>query len=191
MALDRDVQNRDSAEAAAEQAEAIYLREVAGIERAAALRRFRGRLRATLLRDFVWPEEEIRRERLLAKCARELEVIARQLYSRGWLVNEQRLGELVKACLAPVAAAQRAGKINEFWPYFSRSVRAYVGVNAESIQRQARRDGADVASSMASIIGSMGLRGLPVPAPSLTEIVAEQTGRAVHQAPSKGPLSAP
>jgi len=185
MALDRDVLNRAAREAAADQAETIYLAETAGIDRAVAIRRWRGRLRATLLKELSWPADETRRERLLAKCATEMEVIARQLYARGWLVNEQRLGELVKGCILPIAAAQRAGQIREFWPYFSRSVRTYVGVNAETIQRQARRDGADVASSMASIIGGLGLRAMPKAAPSLTEIVAE---KGVHQAPAKDRL---
>lgn len=188
MSLDRGMLNRAAREAAADQAETIYLRETAGIDRAVAIRRWRGRLRATLLKELSWPEDETRRERLLAKCATEMEVIARQLYSRGWLVNEQRLGELVKGCIKPIAEAQRAGQIREFWPYFSRSVRVYVGINAESIQQQARRDGADVASSMGSIISTLGLGGLAKPTPSLTEIIAEQAGRAVHLVPAKKPL---
>lgn len=179
MALDRRLQQRDAREAATEQAETIFLRETAGVDRVTAYRRWRGRCRATLLKEFSWPADETRRELLVAKCVTELQTIARQLYARGWLVNEDRLGQLVKACIAPVAKAQREGKVREFWPYFSRTVRAYVGVNAESIQHQVRRDGADVASSMAAVLGALGIPGLAKPAaPSMTEIIVEPRKRA-------------
>lgn len=171
MALDRQLQIREAEEAR----EALFLQQSAGIDRVEAIRRWRRRCRATLLRDLQWPADETRRERLVEKCVRELEVIARHLYQRGWLLNEERLGLLVKACLAPIGEAQRSGQIREFWPYFSRSVRAFVGINAEQIQSQARRDGSDVATSMASLVANLGIPGLIKPATaSLTEILAER-----------------
>jgi len=171
MALDREYQRRE----ADEDREAHYYRTAHGINRAAAIRRFRGRCKATLLRDLTWPADPVRRANLVDKCARELETIARHVYARGWLLQEERLGQLVRSCLESVAVAQRAGKIREFWPYYRRAVWAFVGVHAEEIQALAKRDGADVASSMESLVAGLAIPGLARPvAPSMTEILAER-----------------
>lgn len=174
MALDREFQRRE----AEEDREAHYYQTAHGIDRTAAIRRFRRRCRATLLRDLTWPEDPVRRDNLLDKCARELETIARHVYARGWLLQEERLGQLVRSCLEPVALAQRKGQIREFWPYYRRAVWAFVGVNAEQIQALAKRDGADVTSSMDSLISGLAIPGLAKrPAPSLTEILVEQPSK--------------
>jgi len=169
MALDRQLQIRDQADAR----EAHYLQQTAGIDRDQAIRRWRRRCRATLLRDLQWPADETRRERLVARCTNDLEVIARHLYQRGWLLKEERLGELVKACLRPIAEAQKAGKVRDLYPYFKASVERFVGLNAEEIQRTAKTSGADVGSSMESLVQGLG-HLLGRPAPTMTEILAEK-----------------
>lgn len=166
MALDRQLQIREAEEAR----EAHFLQASAGIDRAVAIRRWRRRCRATLLASLRWPEDEQRREREIENCVALLQTIARHLYQRGWLLNEERLGQLVKDFLRPIAAAQAAGKVRDLYPYFRAAVARYVPVNADEIQQVAKRTGADVGSSMASLVA-----GLARPAaPSMTEILAER-----------------
>lgn len=172
MALDRQLQIRDAEDAR----EAHYLQQVAGIDRTAAIRRWRRRCRATLLRDLQWPEDEAKRERQIAHCTALLETMARHLYQRGWLLDESALGRLVKDCIAPVAAAQKAGKVRELYPYLKTTVERYVGLNAEEIQRAAKTSGADVGSSMDHLIRGLG-HVLGRPAPTMTEILAERPRR--------------
>lgn len=170
MALDRLMQIRDAEDAR----EAHFLHASAGLDRAVALRRWRRRCRATLLVTLRWPEDEQRREREVDNCVGLLQTIARHLYQRGWLLNEERLGQLVKDFLHPIAAAQTAGKVRDLYPYFRAAVSRYVPVNAEEIQQIAKRSGADTASSMESIVAGLSIPGLVRPAAaSMTEIVAE------------------
>lgn len=170
MALDRQLQIRDAEDAR----EAHFLQASAGIDRTVALRRWRRRCRATLLATLRWPEDEQRREREVENCVALLQTIARHLYQRGWLLQEERLGQLVKDFLRPIAAAQAAGKVRDLYPYFRAAVSRYVPVNADEIQQVAKRTGADVGSSMATLVAGLAIPGLARPAaPSMTEILAE------------------
>lgn len=173
MSLDRQFQIREEEEAR----EAHFLQQSAGIDRTAAIRRWRARCRATLLRDLAWPGDTTRRDRLVARCVNDLEIIARHVYQRGWLLKEERLGELVKDCIRPIAAAQRAGKVRELYPYFKAAVERYVGMNAEEIQQAAKRSGADVATSMEALVAGLG-RVIGTPAPTITEMLVERRDQA-------------
>ena len=171
MALDRQLQIRDAEEAR----EAHFLQISGDIERSVALRRWRRRCRATLLATLRWPGDEQRREREVENCVALLQTIARHLYQRGWLLNEERLGQLVKDFLRPIAAAQAAGQVRDLYPYFRAAVSRYVPVNADEIQQVAKRTGADVGSSMAALVAGLAIPGLARPAaPSMTEILAER-----------------
>lgn len=186
MALDRQFQIREAEDAR----EAHFLQANAGIDRTTALRRWRRRCRATLLATLQWPADEARREREVENCVALLQTIAHHLYQRGWLLQEERLGQLVKDFLRPIAAAQAAGKVRDLYPYFRSAVARYVPVNADQIQQVAKRTGADVGSSMATLVSGLGIPGLTRPAaPSMTEILAE------HPAPTKatphGSVSSP
>lgn len=153
--------------------EAHFLQATAGLDRTVALRRWRRRCRATLLVTLRWPDDEQRREREVDNCVGLLQTIARHLYQRGWLLNEERLGELVKDFLKPIADAQKAGKVRELYPYFKAAVARYVPVNAEEIQRIAKRSGADAAASMESLVAGLAIPGLTRSrSVSMTEVIA-------------------
>jgi hypothetical protein len=153
MALDRQLQIRDQATAR----EAHFLKQSADIDRKAALRSWRAAAGEVLAKAFTWPADPARRAKLIGQCTGELEVMAQHLFDRGWLLKEDRLIAMVETCIAPIAAAQAAGKITDFWPYFRSAVRRHVPVNADEIQHEARRVGgavsaADVFAGLAGLI---------------------------------------
>lgn len=86
-----------------------------------------------------WPSDEKRRIKLLGQCAARLEKIALELWRRGWMLDGKALSLHILAALDDVAAAQAAGRVKEFWPFFCKVVDTYVGLNAEEIQTEARR----------------------------------------------------
>lgn len=179
MALDRDVQERDSRHESLASAETRFLRERAGVERKERLAAWREWAAKKLLAEFThWPADPAARARQIGQCTAELEVLVRQLFDRGWLIEGKRLAQVVSDCLAPIAAAQRAGKVGDFYIYLKSSVRRYVGANAEEIQRAARRDGSEIAQTMSTILAGVIGR---LQAPSITEVIAEKP----QQAPCK------
>jgi hypothetical protein len=175
MALDRQLQIRDDAVAR----EAHFLKQSADIERKAALRSWRAAAAKVLGDAFTWPADPARRAKLIGQCTGELEVMAQHLFDRGWLLKEDRLIAMVETCIAPIAAAQVAGKIADFWPYFRSAVRRHVPVNADEIQHEARRVGGAV--SAADVFA--GLSGLlQRPAITATEAIGERRAEARQEA---------
>ncbi len=174
--LARGLDEREARRAEAAAAEETWLRERAGVDAAERLQSWDRWVRRVLAETLVWPEDAARRERLVAQCAAELTVAAKQLRARGWLLDGTVLAGHVRALLAPVAAAQRAGKVVDFWPYFRAAVSRYVGAHAEEIQQEAKRTGADEG---AQAIGAV-LGGLKVlrrdDAPSMVELLTERAG---------------
>lgn len=166
-------EERRAAEAAAEEA---WLRERAGVDAAERLASWDRWVRRVLAQTLVWPDDAARRARLVAQCAEELTVMVRQLRGRGWLLDGRALADHVEALLAPVAQAQRARKVGDFWPYFRAAVSRYVGAHAEELQQQARRTGADEgAQSIGAVLGGLSLlqRG---EAPSMVELLTTRAG---------------
>lgn len=152
MALDRQLQIRD----AERDREAHFLRQSAGIDRTAALHAWRAAAAKLLGTTFShWSEEPARRERQIGQCIAELEVLARHLYDRGWLVNHATLLAMAEQAIAPVAAAQAAGKIGDFYPYFQTSIRRFVPLHAEELQRTARREGAQAAGDLMAALSGL------------------------------------
>lgn len=175
MAIDRQLQIRDQAEAR----EAHYLRQTAGIERRDALLAWRAEAAKLLAETFThWSPDPARRQRQIGQCLAELEVMARQLFDRGWLVKQPVLLEMASTAIAPVAAAQAAGKIGDFFPYFRAAVRRYVPVNADQIQHAARRQGSSLAASDV-FAGLVGL--IKAPAMTATEAIGERHAERVQE----------
>lgn len=168
MALDRQLQIRDDAVAR----EAFFLKQAGGIERRDALRSWRAAAARLLAEMLSWPADAARRERLIGQCLGELEGMARQLFDRAWLLKEDRLLDVCRSCLAPIAAAQVAGKIGDFWPYFRASVRRFVPLHAEELQRLARREGGAVGAAdvFAVLAGAMSAH----PSITATEAIGER-----------------
>lgn len=169
---DRDDRHRDQ-----EEADERWMRERGGIDPAERLQSWDRWIRATLAATLVWPDDANARDRLQRQCAAEMTVLAKQLRGRGWLLEGKELARHVHAVLAPIGKAQRAGKVDDFWPYFRAAVSRYVGANAEEIQQHARRTGAD---ESARTLGAV-LAGLPI-VESMTELLAR---RAVEVAEAK------
>lgn len=193
--LGLQLEGREGRQSEQDRADDLWLRERAGIdpeERRASWRRW---LRKTLETSLQWPKEAAARERLIGQCAAEITVLARQLRGRGWLLDGAALAEHVKALLAPIAKAQRAGKVRDFWPYFGEAVSRYVGANAEEIQAHARRTGADEGTqSMAGALAALGLGKAVERSPSLTEIISDRDAqvradKAAKQAAERSQLS--
>lgn len=176
MALDRQLQKRDDAVAR----EAFFLKQAGGIERRDALRAWRAAAARLLSETLTWPADEARRTRLIGQCVGELEAMARQLFDRGWLLKQDRLLEVARTAVTPVAAAQAAGKIGDFWPYFRASVRRFVPVHAEELQRLARREGGAVGAAdvFAALAGALGQR----PAVTAVEAIGERHAERVQEA---------
>jgi hypothetical protein len=160
---------------AEDRADDLWLRERAGIdpeERRASWRRW---LCKTLEASLQWPKDPAAKARLVGQCAAEITVLARQLRGRGWLLDGAALAEHVRALLEPIAKAQRAGKVRDFWPYFGEAVTRYVGAHAEEIQAHARRTGADEgAQTMAGALAALGIGKAAQRGPSMTEIIADR-----------------
>ena len=164
-----------------------WLRERGGIdpeERRASFNRW---VKDHLRKSLIWPDDLARREKMVGQCAAEITVMVRQLRGRGWLLDGAALAEEVKACLKPIAAYQRAGKVEDFFAYFRSSVRRYVGAHAEDIQALARRTGGDeAAQSMAAVMAGLGLDRLAKPkAESMVEIVSNHVPKAKLGRPKK------
>jgi hypothetical protein len=88
--------------------------------------------------------------------------------------------------LEPIAKAQKAQKVGDFWPYFRASVKRYVDANAEKIQALARRTGGDEGTrTFSEALAGLGIGGAGAAqagrpgrarGPSMTELLAERAG---------------
>lgn len=175
--LEGFIENREEGKSTKMEADDLWLRERSGIDPAERRASWQRWLMKTLDSMLTWPVKSEVKGRLIGQCACELTVLAQQLRGRGWLLEGKALAEHVRALLTPIAAAQKAGTIREFWPYFGEAVTRYVGANAEEIQRHAKRTGADEGvTSMAGAMAAFGF-GAPVDArgASMTEIVATRS----------------
>lgn len=174
MALDRQLQIRDDAA----RREAHFLRQAGGVERREALRAWRTEAAQLLGSTFThWAADPARRQRQIGQCIAELEVLARHLFDRGWLLKHETLLSMAREAITPVAAAQAAGKIGDFYPYFRAAIRRYVPVNADEIQHTARREGAQPAGDlMAALSGLLTARQA-----SPVEAIGERHAERMHE----------
>lgn len=171
--LGQYLDTREDQRRAQDDADALWMLERAGIDPAKRLQSWDRWIRVVLAETLVWPKDDAGRHRLLGQCAAEMTVVAKQLRGRGWLLDGKALAAHVHAVLEPIGKAQRAGKVGDFWPYFRSSVARYVGANAEEIQREAKRTGADEgAQSIGAILGGLSI----LQAASMTELLATRAG---------------
>lgn len=168
---DREGKHHEGAEA-----DRRWLSERGGIDPAERLQRWDNWLVKTLQTSLAWPADPGRREKLLRQCASEMTVMVRHLAGRGWLLDGEALAGHVRAVLGPIAAAQKAGKIGDFYPYFRATVSRYVGANAEEIQAEARRTGTDEGTRTVGDI----LSGLRIRGATMTELLAQRAGEVAN-----------
>ena len=192
--IEQYLEDREQRAADTAEADDRWLRERGGIDPDERLQRWDTWLRKTLAETLQWPASKTAAFRLQCQCANEMTTMVRQLRGRGWLLDGDALAQHVRACLAPIAAQQRAGKVEDLWPYFRASIRRYVGANAEEIQLHARRTGADEgAQSMSALMTALNLGAVKPKAESLTELITRRAGETTKplRRPIKKPASAP
>jgi hypothetical protein len=139
------------------------------------LLKFDAWVRCQLAERLQWPADQRRRAKLIEQCRMKLERLVIDLWRRGWMLDGQRLARHLDAALDDIAAAQAAGRVKDFWPFFCRVVEGYVGINAEEIQAEARSTAG--ARPIGSILSSILIERRSVPAPqgpTLPELVAQR-----------------
>ena len=141
-------------------------------------------LRRKLAERLFWPSDPPRKAKLIEQCRVKLERLVIDLWRRGWLLDGQRLAKHILAALDDIAAAQAAGRVKEFWPFFCRVVDRYVGLNSEEIQAEARAIAG--ARPIGSIIAQLGVRSNTSPAsPTLPELVAQRREETLREKVSR------
>lgn len=126
-----------------------------------------GRQLATRL-DWAWAGEH--KAKRIEQCRVYLERLVLEMWRRGWMLDGKRLAAHLETVLDSIGAYQRAGKVQEFWPYFRACVDRYVGANAEEIRAESMRIGAHAGQLLAALGVSR-----PASGPSLPELVAQRT----------------
>jgi len=137
----------------------------------------RGELATRL--DWTWAGAQ--RERRIEQCRLCLERLVLDLWRRGWLLDGKKLARHIEAVLDSVARQQKAGRVQDFWVYFSCSVNRYVGANAEELREEAMRAGTHVSQ----LLNVLGVR-TEATGPALPELIAQ---RAAEVATAKEELS--
>lgn len=177
------LEEREARARAQSEADERWMRESAGVDAAERLLRWDRWVTGQLAGALRWPEDGAARERLIRQFAVELTVLARQLRGRGWLLDGVELAAHVRACLEPIAKAQKAGKVGvgrELWPYFRACVARYVGAHAEQIQALARRSGGDEgARTFSDALAGLGFGGAGAGrerGASMTELIVTRAG---------------
>lgn len=135
------------------------------------LQRFDAWVTGQLAARLDWGWAGAHKQRRIEQCRVYLERMVIALWRRGWMLDGKRLAARIEAMLDAVGGYQRAGKVDDFWPYFRAAVDRYVGQNAEEIQRDALAAGAHVSQALAAILAHQPSRG-----PSLPELVAQRAG---------------
>ncbi|MBC8011355.1 MAG: hypothetical protein H7067_14815 [Burkholderiales bacterium] len=165
-----------------------WLRERAGIDPEERRTSFNRWLKGTILKLLVMPEDAAAREKLLGKCAAEVTVMVRQLRGRGWLLDGKALAEEVTAAVAPIGAYQRAGKVDDLYPYLLTAMRRYVGTHAEELHAKALRTGShEGTQSLGALMSGLGLDRIGKDRPvSMPEIVTAHVAGKVAAAAKRG-----
>ncbi|WP_221029941.1 hypothetical protein [Actomonas aquatica] len=134
-----DPQKRHAAAVDAQKDRAWW--EIKGATEEQRLLAFEAWCRRQIQSRLVLSEEATAKARRTGQCLAEIKCMLLELFRRGWLLDGARLAPHVIAVLDDVGNAQRAGRVQEFWPFFRSVVRSYVGRNAEEIRSESMRAG--------------------------------------------------
>ncbi|HZP61118.1 MAG TPA: hypothetical protein VFB27_12410 [Opitutaceae bacterium] len=126
-------------------------------------------IRQELIVKLDWCWAGTGKHRRIEQCRLLLEGLVLDLWKRGWMLDGRALKKHLDACLDDAAAAQKAGRVKEFWPFFSAIVNRYVGTNAEELKMEAISAGAYVGQ----IVSRLGISASPQ-APTLPDLVAQR-----------------
>jgi hypothetical protein len=116
-----------------------------------------------------WPTDARKKARQIEQCRVRLERLVIELWRRGWCLDGQRLAKHILAAIDDIGAAQRAGRVKDFWPFYCRVIDSYVGINAEEIQTEARS--LSGARSVGDILGPLVQR---LQAATLPDLIAQR-----------------
>lgn len=139
-----------------------------GVTPAARLLRFDGWVRLELAARIDWTWAGELKARRIEQCRIELENLMVAFQQRGWLLDGRRLARHITDALDDVAAAQRAGRVRDFWPFFKAAIDRYAGLNAEEIQAEAMSAGAHVGQVFQQLQRQIAR------APALPELIAQR-----------------
>lgn len=124
--------------------------------------------------DWTWAGEQ--KTKRINQCRIEIEGLVCRLWERGWMLDGKRLAAHLQAALEDVSAAQKAGRVKSFWPFFQSVMQRYVGVNAEEIQNEAMSAGAHVAAVFEQLAKK---------APTLPELMAQRRAETIREAQTR------
>ena len=129
-------------------------------------------VRKELSTRLQWPGNQAARARQIEQSRILVERLVLDLWRRGWMLDGKRLANHITAALDAVAKAQAKGQIRDLYAYLRRSLEAYVGLNAEEIQAEARRHASGHIGVIAADI--LTAYGLGQKGPSIPELVAQR-----------------
>lgn len=133
---------------------------------------FDGWVRRTLEVRLEWPGNTAQKARQIEQCRVLVETLVLDLWRRGWMLDGKRLAAHISTAIADVAKAQSKGSVRDLYAYLRRSLQAYVGLNAEEIQAEARRHATGhVGTLAADVLAAYGIDGRQ---PTIPELVAQR-----------------
>lgn len=135
------------------------------------LLKFDAWIRAELATRIDWNWAGAAKAKRIEQCRIQLESLVLALWRRGWMLDGVRLAKHIRTALDDVGAAQRAGRVKAFWPFFKSVGDKYVGLNSEEIQAEAMSTGSAV---------SQVFELLKKTAPSLPEAMAQRKDETIR-----------
>ncbi len=143
---------------------------------------FDGWVRRTLEVSLDWPGNTTQKARLIEQCRILVESLVLDLWRRGWMLDGKRLAGHISKALGDVAKAQAKGGVRDLYAYLRRSLEAYVGLNAEEIQAEARRHATGHAGLLAAdVLAAYGIGGRPLSIPELVAQRRDEVDRAKEE----------
>lgn len=140
------------------------------------LLKFDGWMRRKLEMRIDWKWAGADKAKRVEQCRIEFENLVLGFWQRGWLLDGSKLAAHIELVLADISAAQKAGRVQDFWPFFKSVLRRYVGINSEEIRQEAMSAGVAV-----SDVFSM----LQKKAVSLPELMAQRREETLREKQSK------
>jgi hypothetical protein len=137
----------------------------------ARLLKFDTWIRAELATRIDWAWAGTAKAKRIEQCRAQLERLVLALWRRGWMLDGAKLAKHLRTALDDVGAAQRAGRVKDFWPFFKSVVDKYVGLNSEEIQAEAMSNGSAVSQVFELLKKS---------APSLPEAMAQRKDETIR-----------
>lgn len=92
--------------------------------------------------DWTWAGAD--KPKRVEQCRIEFENLVLGFWQRGWLLDGAKLAAHIELVLADISAAQKADRVQHFWPFFKSVLAKYVGLNSEEIREEAMSAGVAV-----------------------------------------------